>query len=302
MDNEHWFYCGTCETHTPSTPSRLSKRDADDSYQELYEPHMRWLLRSRKCLICGTRSFTGEINAEFLEEIFRLQILSSHHEKWTQERISEVVKLQGKVSEMKFIIDYDIPRLKEQLVERDKEIEKLKESITRLEGLTSALPRHIFDVYCNEKLISLWRLAPWLKEGSAISRSLSDDFVKATAWWLTHSSGWPVRAPKHSERIYKHPHHGWSLDFGANTFLVEQMLLRSRSAINNFAKNSDGDFEGLKNKLTQAMSGAVANYDGKEYTVYYPITNGRLEFGAQAIDVQDGISFLLRVARLTASE
>ncbi len=62
-------------------------------------------------------------------------------------------------------------------------------------------------------------LRPWLIRTETVPLELAKEFVQKTAWWHTHSSGNPVRAPKHSERIYKSIH-GWSIDFGANTFLV----------------------------------------------------------------------------------
>lgn len=42
---------------------------------------------------------------------------------------------------------------------------------------------------------------PWLKREETIPLEVARRFLRATAWWLTHSSGSPVRAPGHADRI-----------------------------------------------------------------------------------------------------
>jgi hypothetical protein len=140
---------------------------------------------------------------------------------------------------------------------------------------------------------------PWLKRKETIPLDMAKRFIRATAWWLTHSSGSPVPAPGHADRIYK-SEHGWAVDFGANTFLVGVAIERCRSAVNKYldlaAAGEIPALGDLKAELKQHISGAVANADGYEYEGYYPITGTELVFGAQAIDVEDGAKFIVSEA------
>jgi len=139
--------------------------------------------------------------------------------------------------------------------------------------------------------------APWLKRNETIPLELAKRFIRATAWWLTHSSSWPVRAPGHASRIYK-SNHGWAVDFGANTFLVGKAIERCRDVINDYLNNASKGCIPLKSdvvaSLKKQVSGAVANVDGYEYAGYYPIDDQQLVFGAQSIDVSDAARFMLR--------
>ena len=51
-----------------------------------------------------------------------------------------------------------------------------------------------------------------LKKGAA------EKLISKSAYWYVHSSGSPVRAPGHHERIYGGSE-AWKIDFGANTFI-----------------------------------------------------------------------------------
>ena len=125
---------------------------------------------------------------------------------------------------------------------------------------------------------------------------LAERFIEATAWWLTHSSGSAVRAPKHAERIYKSDH-GLAIDFGANTFLVEKALERCRNKVNDYldeaARGHITEKSDVIETLKRIVSGAVANADGYEYTGYYPVENDDLVFGAQSIDLNDAADFII---------
>ena len=141
------------------------------------------------------------------------------------------------------------------------------------------------------------RNAPWLKRNETIPLELAQRFIRATAWWLTHSSGTPVRAPGHADRISK-SHHGWAVDFGANTFLVGKAIERCRDVINDYLKDAAKGRMRFKSEviasLKKQVSGAVANVDGYEYAGYYPIEDEQLVFGAQSINVLDAAWFMLR--------
>lgn len=144
---------------------------------------------------------------------------------------------------------------------------------------------------------SIRRRRPWLKRKETIPLDLAQRFVASTAWWLTHSSGSPVRAPGHADRIYE-SHHGWAVDFGANTFLVGKAIERCKNAINQFldvaATGQIPTRSEVEAAIKRHVSGAVANVEGYEYSGYYPVDNQDLVFGAQSIDVGDAARFMIR--------
>jgi hypothetical protein len=135
-----------------------------------------------------------------------------------------------------------------------------------------------------------------------IDRSVAVGVVKASAWWLTHSSGKPVRAPGHAYRLDQHQW-GWSVEFGANHFLVGRAVQRSALIIRDVVALS---LEGKTNlsqeldKITSVLPTCVANFQMVEYD-YYPSERGRLVFGAQAIDIKDFGRFLLQTAGINRS-
>ncbi len=143
----------------------------------------------------------------------------------------------------------------------------------------------------------------WLKRDETIPKYIAEEFIRKSAWWLTHSSGYPVRAPSHARRIYK-SHHGWAIDFGANTFLVGIAIERCKNALNDiFTESQNGKIPSLSevaNILMRHISGAVANSSGYEYTRYYPLTGSEMVFGAQAIDVKDGANYIIYESGVSA--
>ena len=144
---------------------------------------------------------------------------------------------------------------------------------------------------------SIKRTNPWLERPETIPEELAQDFLRESCWWLTHSSGTPVRAPGHADRMYLDKRHGWAVDFGANTFLVGKAIERSAKKLKEFldaaASAGQPPIEELKRNLRDAIAGAVSNYDGNEYAGYYPINGNELTFGAQAIDLDDAVSYLI---------
>lgn len=143
---------------------------------------------------------------------------------------------------------------------------------------------------------SIGRKCSWLKREESIPLYVAELFIEDTAWWLTHSSGFPVRAPGHAERIYKSSH-GWTIDFGANSFLVGKAIERCKDAINDILRDASHGKIPLKSEVTPLLKlmicGSVATKDGYEYVGFYPLEKDKLVFGAQAIDVMDGINFIL---------
>lgn len=136
----------------------------------------------------------------------------------------------------------------------------------------------------------------WLSRKETIPRDLAVAFVRKTAWWLTHSSGYPVRAPGHADRVDLSERHGWAVEFGANTFLVGKALERCRERINDFfehiKRGAVPTRSEVERSLKAAIAGSVANYVGQEYWQYQE-PQAQLVFGAQAIDLSDGARFII---------
>jgi hypothetical protein len=125
-------------------------------------------------------------------------------------------------------------------------------------------------------------------------------FVRETTWWLTHSSGHPVRAPGHVRHLYK-GYHGWTVPFGANSFLVGKAIARCKSVLNECREEAAaGEIvprARIEDRLRNAISGSVANVNGEEYG-RYPIKDDLLVFGAQAIAVDDGVKLMINKTNL----
>lgn len=143
---------------------------------------------------------------------------------------------------------------------------------------------------------SVLRQRQWLSRGEKIPRWLAEDFIKATAWWLRHPTG-GVRAPRHARRIYLCRRYGWSVDFGANTFLVGKALERCREKILGFfGRIRDGDVakrSEVEQSLRYEVARSVANSRGEEYWPHYPDNGRDLVFGTQSIDLEDAVEFVI---------
>ena len=189
-----------------------------------------------------------------------------------EELLNEIVELRERLAERNANMSQELLELQKRLAEQNKE-------------LFNHVRRNI----------------PWIVREEVISLELAEEFIKESTWWLTHSSGNPVRAPGHARNIYK-SHHGWTLELGANKFLVGKAIERCRNVINDlFDKNNSKispTSSNLIKILSHTISGAVANCNNDEYEDFYPITDGQLIFGATAIDVNDAVTFLIRIAEI----
>jgi hypothetical protein len=153
---------------------------------------------------------------------------------------------------------------------------------------------------------SLARLVDSAKEAVRKERSRDEElarrFIRESAWWLTHFHK-PVPAPKHADRMYM-SQHGWAVDFGANSFLVEKAIERCRKELERQQARADaGEVvprSEIKEELEKVISGCVANSNGQEYSGYYPIrrSDRTLVFGAQGIGVDDGANLMISDANL----
>jgi hypothetical protein len=119
---------------------------------------------------------------------------------------------------------------------------------------------------------------------------LAEKAIKNSAYWFDHPSGGPARAPKHADRL-EYGDTGLEIEFGANTFLVEEAIRRCVAALKVAAERAleaeePADESELRARLRLAIRGAVSNYQGEEYAGYYNATDGFMHFGAQAIHVE----------------
>jgi len=136
---------------------------------------------------------------------------------------------------------------------------------------------------------------PWLNKEEEIPKELARQFIKNTVYWDHPKAYRYVPAPSHSDRIENNFLHGWSIKFGANYFLVGKAIKRCRRTINNYIENNTTiSFDKLKDDLSKNIRGAVATGNNDEYSGYYPLEDGYMKFGVQAIDVDEGIEFLIK--------
>lgn len=133
-----------------------------------------------------------------------------------------------------------------------------------------------------------------------IPRATGRGLIRSSSWWLTHSSGNPVRAPGHDYRLEQRAW-GWSIEFGANHFLVGRAIQRSAPILaEGFNLVRDSKFPNEKyfvQKIKAILPTCVGNYNFDEYEQYAPM-RGRLVFGAQAIDTTDAANFIIRASGL----
>ena len=76
-------------------------------------------------------------------------------------------------------------------------------------------------------------------------------------------------------------------------FLIGKAAERCNNEVNKYidvsVQGDIPDLEELKSILKMHIRGAVANNDGYEYEGYYPLEGQDMMFGAQSIDVKDGV-------------
>lgn len=129
-----------------------------------------------------------------------------------------------------------------------------------------------------------------LVKDDRMSIGVAQRFISESAWWHGHPHG-PTRASKHYERV-THSNGGWQIEFGANTFSVEQAIKGCFLALLDAVESAESsgakvDEVPLRERMSLAVRGAVANYNGDEYLGYYDTYKGFMLFGTQAINVND---------------
>lgn len=134
----------------------------------------------------------------------------------------------------------------------------------------------------------------------SIDKETARFFIRNSAYWLRHPSGYAARAPRHQDNVYGSDP-DWKIDFGANTFLVGRAIQRCLDTVDMaLEKISTGEaitLESERDLMFYNITGAVANYKGFEYEGYYSaIEDGRdMVFGTQSIDIEDFISCVMEL-------
>jgi hypothetical protein len=139
----------------------------------------------------------------------------------------------------------------------------------------------------------------WLDTtGDNVPKELAVELVQGSAWWLSHISGTPVRAPSHANRL-KMQHCGWSVEFGANWFAAGRALAlareRAKSTTNLALQGMLPDIQTVRRQMRAIPHSCVLNVNLDLYDHYPENAGGELVFGTQAIDVGDCESILMRV-------
>lgn len=142
----------------------------------------------------------------------------------------------------------------------------------------------------------------WLQtQGDDIPLELCRELVAGSAWWLTHSSGSPVQAPRHADRLQKR-FCGYCVEFGANSFAAGRVLAKARDyAATVYEQAGQGNLPSertMRQRLRAIPSDCVLNVNMDFYDHYPTNGVGELVFGAQAIDVKDCERILMRVTGL----
>lgn len=129
-------------------------------------------------------------------------------------------------------------------------------------------------------------------------------FVKKSAWWLTHSSGRPIRAPGDARRI-EGPSHDLRIRLSDHPFLVTRAIKRCARVVRLAVAEIEGggsiDREDLEQQLWSAVRSAVATPYGDEHSLLYPLRGTDMVFGAHSIDVEDFANTAMVRTGLTGS-
>jgi|APEBP8051072661_1049379.scaffolds.fasta_scaffold05981_1 hypothetical protein len=133
-----------------------------------------------------------------------------------------------------------------------------------------------------------------------VDHRIAHHFVEHSAWWDHPRAGW-VRAPKHADRLVQGAY-GWEVSFGANRFLAELAIKRFIACVNGFLhKREVGipySYANLLENLRQNVLASVGNYQGDEFSGYYPASGEMMVFGTQAIRITDCVNIVEATARL----
>lgn len=136
----------------------------------------------------------------------------------------------------------------------------------------------------------------WVDDDN-VSKEFAQELVGACASWDHPKAHTWVLAPAHAKRIFK-GFHGWAIEFGANSFLIEKAIERSRRLIKRRLAGEAIDDETLLQWLQNCIADSVAN-NGSEYNGRYPVERtGVMRFGTSGIDVERAAKFLISRAGL----
>ncbi len=145
-----------------------------------------------------------------------------------------------------------------------------------------------------------------IAEFENVDRSVAEKFIANSVYWYDHPCGRPVEAPGHINNIYG-SEKNWRIDFGANTFLISNAIVRCQKKMILFLDRLDSGYYinliDLRNALEFCLRSAVANYEGHKYESLYPLVedkyhNKYMKFGSQAIRTDYFINEIFKLVKL----
>lgn len=140
---------------------------------------------------------------------------------------------------------------------------------------------------------------PWLdRTGNDVPQAYAAYLVEWSSWWLTHSSGKPVRARKYKDKL-EWQDCGWTVKYGANSFAAGRALAMARDIANRHllateqgilvsAAEIDSEFKAIPQRC-------VLNNKGSLYSSYPVDYWDRMVFGATAVSVNDCVWIMKRL-------
>lgn len=244
-------------------------------------------LGSQNLTFGGTRNKEASITISQAEQVIKLNKLV---ESWLVDAISISDEMIAKAEDL---------------------VNSLQEKIAPiLNEITCAEEQYWYELRLEEMQKRIPKVRQTLRRyiRSAGERSIDEEtarfFIRNSAWWLRHPSGYAVRAPRHQDNVYGSDP-DWKIDFGANTFLVGRAIQRCLNTVDfTLEKISTGELitlDNVRDTMFYNITGAVANYEGFEYEGYYSAIedNRDMVFGTQSIDIED---FIRCVMELTGFE
>ena len=152
-----------------------------------------------------------------------------------------------------------------------------------------------------------WRLEALGEDVTPLE--LARQIVRSAIWWTSHSSGRPVRARGHAERISERDP-GRRLELGSNYFAVGKFVQKAKAALWRYFDSLDEwgwlsfhqEGELLPWKLDEELRGdvssSVEHANGTEYHQYPVGADGYMRFGTQAVSVSECVRVMLDAVRL----
>jgi hypothetical protein len=129
----------------------------------------------------------------------------------------------------------------------------------------------------------------WINASQDVPYEVARGLVASSAWWLRHSSGRPVRAAGHANRLRRSPI-GWGVAFGANGFAAGHAAAQAREiardVMDRLGSGESVSEPYVRQRLRYAVLASVFNHCGELYPAgSYAMEGDDLVFGTTSIHV-----------------